>query len=186
MIKLRKDTIHDPIWRASQQSPDVAFTVHNMDDEIFRAWSRSSTNQPQLIHGDRLLRLRELIKKRPFATKAQIASWGITVRKEDEHYRVLEAIYARMRKRTAQRVKEDEDNAALWKLISGVEENKMNYGKSKERVEELKGQLKRLKDELEEDKEEVFEHEPERRGCLVPVRIGNTCSSKLNFILDEV
>ncbi|KAF8559866.1 hypothetical protein OG21DRAFT_1402064 [Imleria badia] len=174
----------DKAWRAMQPFPDVPFKISGLDLAIFKAWARTglcdSGQMTAVMHPDRLLNLRSLVRKRPLISSDELVEEG--------------AILDRKEKRSMGS-----------KSFSSVEVNQ-SANQRKEMAKEVQGTMEALKKRVEQmnvsDEEELEECQGgdkanqattevaaapmTRTSPLSGVKVGPSLSTKLNYIISEV
>jgi hypothetical protein len=88
----------DASWRETHDHEDVPYRVFNLDEDIFRAWTRTPSGNAcypysGMIHCDRLLRVRDEIVNRPLMMKEDLILHGKRVDQHEALVRI--AIQAR-------------------------------------------------------------------------------------------
>ncbi|KAF5390156.1 hypothetical protein D9757_002922 [Collybiopsis confluens] len=195
------------LWAEIQKHEDVPYQVSRIPDPILKAWSRLSglTADVDLMHPDRLIKLRQQVLQHPLSDEIKLCSVGNEVARTDLLRRRLYQTESRKgrkdrlisRKLSLTAVPKSTNDSV--KTRSSASGNSPSSDNIKEMQRELHAALARL-DALEAD------HDPsvaatsttattqssQINSILVhqsPVahsRIGKTLSSKLNFIIEEV
>lgn len=168
-----------------QPYPDVPFRISGLDPAILRAWTRTglcdSGQTTAIMHSDRLMDLRSLVRMKPLISKDELVEEG--------------AILDRNEKRSMGS-----------KSVSSVEA-KHSANQRKEMAKEVQGTIEALKKRIEQmdvsDEEELEEWQygnkviqvtpneapaapVTRSSPLSGVKVGPSLSTKLNYILSEV
>lgn len=194
------------LWKSIHAHEDIPYRVYNMPQMIFEAWTRTelklghtppeeltAVDSPAMVlmHPDRLAKLRKAILSEPLISTTQLAQWGNAIGSEDRQNRELYLENQKIRKKNRRRGK-DSDNPktkttldSVWKITSA--------GKMKEeRVLHLAQEKQKQKAFFEEDRTVLNSSTPDdalaakATSPLAGVRVGQSASSKLNFIIAEV
>ncbi|KAF9014155.1 hypothetical protein BDQ17DRAFT_1536631 [Cyathus striatus] len=189
---------NDPTWRAINTYEDVAYHVYNMNLNVFDTWSRvpstDSLDEEQgyvgLMHADRLLRLHDMIISHPLIKEDQLLIQGKVVRMDDviAKRKSLEEL---QKKKSRSKKGHNGGNGAL-----GEEDGRKSTMKvpSQEIMKKIQKELMASLEALErnENDEEADLPRTEKPSILVAssllarVRVRNSASSKLNYIINEV
>lgn len=170
----------DELWRAMQRYADVPFSVMGLEPDVFEAWTRGNlktrAREVNLMHPNRLIQLRNVVRERPLISKEALVDRGIRVNKEEpwEPSQTREAPHVDQVKKMAQEVREEiqvlKKKATLPRLV------------------ELSGST--IDSACEPSSKEPLYHasDPQQmeKSLLSGVRIGPSLSTKLNYILSEV
>ncbi|EIW84791.1 hypothetical protein CONPUDRAFT_116969 [Coniophora puteana RWD-64-598 SS2] len=178
---------NDKLWRAMQVHEDVPFRVSHLDPPIFAAWNRGKLGTThgaedlplRVMHANRLVQLRELVRRRPLITHGALVDEGLGVR-------ALEA--ARCEKKAAS-VQAVEKEDLMRRMVSEVDQ-------------EMEVLMKRADEEEEGVAEPGTVMSTALASPCAPTalalspllasspmrqtRVGGSLSTKLNFILQEV
>jgi SNF2 family DNA or RNA helicase len=151
------------------------------------------------MHGDALTHLRQVVEQRPLAKLAHLVAWGPLIQECDDFIVQDKALEERSKKQNKKRRKDAQSSA-----------KKLTKEASDMRSDQAREELERLR-----ERHEVFDVKLEALGApvlhrpraassaagkdtaperlrllkLSPVaeaRVGRSCSSKINFILEEV
>lgn len=204
----RRSAAADPLWRALQAHENVSYRVLGMDKKIFEAFTR--TPLPPLnpsitgfMHSDRLRALCDIVSARPLIRGGELILKGIEIAKDDEERRL--ALQESLSKRN-RRGKED----------SSSEKRKFSAHSVKptDKVKEVRAELQRALEKIAADQNDdrddqedgssaapvaashsISSHIPRSNvtssallasSPLTQIRIGNSVSTKLDYILNEV
>lgn len=168
-----------------QPHADVPFKVSGLDPAVFEAWTRTGlrdgTRTIDVMHPDRLVNLRSLVRKKPLISIDDLIKEG----------KILDTI----EKRT------------MAPETVGSREAKYGANQTREMAREVQGTIEVLKKHIEQmdvsDDEELEGHENQdrvnqvtsteeaavcmtRSSPLLGVKVGPSLSTKLNYILSEV
>lgn len=179
----------DPVWRTMMAHPYVAHRAYSVPAEVYNAWSifpltvaqlrdASPTSCPyHLLIPDRLKTLRNELVKRPLSQIPRIVEWGKAVSEADEARLELhtERMHVNRTLRRQMREKEQKEKAAVSPAVKA------------EHTAKLLAAQDRLK-AVFADEDQLAGGNPALLSTspLKGIRIGNSTSSKLNFILNEV
>lgn len=190
---------------------DVPYRVSNIPQPIFDAWTRmelksghssfvqTSLNSPRpvFMHPDRLYKIRKTLLDRPLASLEAIVKRGIDVDEEDREQRQLYLAHQSMLKKR----RRDKDNDRKVSSTMESATKTVASDKTEEARRELFVAQKRQRQKAPEvgvtlPAKPTFNftsHENEAMTAnlldaspLADVRVGQSASSKLNFILNEV
>lgn len=185
----------DPVWRNLMLHPYVPHRVYAMPEDVYAAWSLlpawvSHASDPHfpspayhLLIPDRLKALRNMLVRRPLASAARMVEWGHAVSDADSAR--LELSQERIsvnktlrRHRAAIRQKEQQQ----------TQRRNVNYAAKVERTARLLAAQDRLKALFSGEEGGQVAANPALLASspLAGVRVGNSTSSKLNYILNEV
>ena len=185
-----------------QAHEDVPYRVSYMKDDIYDAWTRTpgkepscNSNQTGFMHADRLLKLYDILKKKPLISQPALIELGHRVGVRDQAFR--RAYEESQRKRKGRK------NTKYNEELSASSQSKMadNFAKKasatdtlREMQQELDATLARLaRDEDDSQQNSTYSVQPQARlsnlaaaSPLATTRIGPSASSKLNYIINEV
>jgi len=171
-----------------------------MAPHIFDAWTRTnradyplrSTSLIGLVHVDRLIKIRDMILSRPLISEEHMIEWGRTIAEKDLSQRKLSRESTNSPKKKGKSDQKDIGNqskAAQW----------AKWGARAEKIQEIRQELARVLEKLQDfdgsdgssqsrpaaaiqsDRRHILSSSP-----LARVRVGSSCSTKLNYILNEV
>lgn len=189
-----------------QAHEDVPYRVSHMKDDIYDAWTRTpgkepscNSNQTGFMHADRLLKLYDILKKKPLISQPALIELGHRIGIRDQAFR---RAYEE-----SQRKKKGRKNTKHNEELSASSQSQMadNFAKKasatdtlKEMQQELDATLARLaRDEDDPEQNSTVDHNLIRpqvkllsnlaaASPLATTRIGPSASSKLNYIINEV
>lgn len=186
-----------------QKHEDTPYRVFNMPKPLLQSWNRSELylNEAEtVLHPDRLIKLRDAVTGRPRIAMERLVEWGISVDTEDRKYRQLLQLKEMSLKKTKRGKEKD-----LTSQGSAMES--FRKATAPETIREMQSELlkaQKMREDLTEDDDghimtDVHQpvpmstvNEDDSRIALlasspiVDVKIGQSASSKLNFILNEV
>ncbi|KAH7909861.1 P-loop containing nucleoside triphosphate hydrolase protein [Hygrophoropsis aurantiaca] len=86
-----RSAAEDKLWRAMQYHEDVPFQTSDMDSQVFEAWTRGQLMLPSrdlnLIHANRLVELRDQVRKRPLASTIFMVTQGNLINEQERRIR---------------------------------------------------------------------------------------------------
>ncbi|KAG7092981.1 hypothetical protein E1B28_009281 [Marasmius oreades] len=201
--------IQDRCWQRMQMHEDIPYHVRNMRDSIFKSWSRFNdiglSDKSRLVHPDRLIQLRDWAIKHPFTAEQILVDLGVQNELVDSRRRELYSLIERRASKhghgrnkvkhqpeTGVRLAQNENSQKAVdsaKIMAGGEA-------LEEMQKELQASLVRLAmieedDDISSDalaRANTQENSlPSRANPAVAgIHVGNSCSSKLNYIIKEV
>jgi hypothetical protein len=187
----------DRLWRSMMQShQDVPFRVYNMEKPIFEVWTRTPGSEPSIFNPptgfmqpDRLLKMRSHVFARPLISPAALIGCGRTVVEEESEQRHLYHESLKSPKKKSDRRSNNKDNTPQSKATQWAKS-----GGGAETLQEAKRELSAVMKERDgvsncppsTPRADVASLTLLRTSCLVRVRVGSSCSTKLNYILNEV
>ncbi|KAK0239544.1 SNF2 family N-terminal domain-containing protein [Armillaria nabsnona] len=184
----------DKTWKNIQDHVEVPYRLYDIPDGVFQRWTRIPGAQSQddsqgtfagLMHPDRLVTMRNTISQQPLITPGRMLELGAAIAERDHAKQILFAESTKkmdLRKRKASRLHEDAKKAA-------------SPEKLKEMKKELDAALSRLERLEKEDtvpldaSARTLPDVPSTLLSLSPfrrIRIKDSASSKLNYIINEV
>jgi hypothetical protein len=184
-----------------QTHEDVPYRVYNLEEHIFDAWTRTNgletmgfKSSTGFIHPDRLIKMRSQVLTRPLITPDAMVQCGYAIARQDHEDR---RPYQMLPKSPKKKSKSDQkahskETASHSKAVQWAKS-----GAGAEKIQEVRKELAAALRKLED----VPDHQsailpviktvhPNSRllssSLLSRVRIGSSCSTKLNYILNEV
>ncbi|KAH8828285.1 P-loop containing nucleoside triphosphate hydrolase protein [Flagelloscypha sp. PMI_526] len=189
----------DQAWREMQQHEDIPFRTRNLNiNNLFRHWSRiQSSPGEDLIHPDRILKLRNLIRKRPLIAWNDLLSLGEQTSKLDSLRRQL------YEQSISRKEKGRKSSSSTRKNRNDVKEQAGSLkARSADTLREMQSDLQNALKRWEEQDDgdagpgtfgaavvnQSVGYDSSQIGYnpLAKARIGRSASSKLNWILNEV
>ncbi|KAI0929045.1 hypothetical protein AcW2_004861 [Taiwanofungus camphoratus] len=211
LILMQQSIIHiksaasDGLWQALQAHANIFHRVYNMPSSIYQAWAPFSDHAlqvgPAFLNSERLQSIRSLIRKQPLTSQNHIIAWGRDVNDEERHRQTLHHSQLHMKKRS----KRDNSFSVNYK-----KQSVMNQSQSMEKLKEMQQEYIAVQKRLEAlFKDDNTGHDGEddinisgtvsgnsthalvsssllHLSPLANVHIGNSTSSKLDYILAEV
>lgn len=205
VISLRKSAASDGLWQALQAHANIFHRVYNMPSSIYQAWAPFPDHAlqvgPAFLNSERLQSIRSLIRKQPLTSQNHIIAWGRDVNDEEKHRQTLHHSQLHMKKRS----KRDKSFSVNYK-----KQSVMNQSQSMEKLKEMQQEYISVQKRLEAlFKDDNTGHDGEddinisgtvsgnsthalvsssllHLSPLANVHIGNSTSSKLDYILAEV
>ncbi|KAG9318758.1 P-loop containing nucleoside triphosphate hydrolase protein [Chiua virens] len=172
----------DKMWRVMQPYPDVPFEVTGLDPEVFQAWTRtvqcSSNRGVTVMHPDRLVNLRSLVRRNPQISTDRLVRKG-NLQEEGGRWIIDSDNRSREAKHHAKQSKE---------MAKQVQQS----------IELLKKHVEKMDTSDEEDEScqqvkvnrvkptEAVSASMLETSPLGGVKVGSSMSTKLNYILSEV
>ena len=189
-----------------QAHEDVPYRVSHMRDDIYQAWTRTpgsepscSSDQTGFMHADRLLKLYEILQKKPLISEPALIELGQRVTIRDQAFRRAYEESLRKRKGRKNTKHNEELSASSQSLMADNFAKKASATDTlREMQRELDATLARLaRDEDDLEPNSTVEHnsiQPQLKRLsnlaaaspLATTRIGPSASSKLNYIINEV
>lgn len=164
-----------------QPYPDIPFKVSGLDPAVAEAWTRtrlcSGRRMIDVMHPDRLVNLRSLVRKKPLISRDDLVDEGNVLDRNEKRVIASRSIRSREVKHSANRAKEvvkeiHETIEILKKRVEGMDASD---------DEELEDPQDGDRVNLGTEAARVT-----RSSHLSGVRVGPSLSVKLNFILSEV
>ena len=168
-----------------QPHSDVPFKVSGLDPDVFEAWTRAglwdSSRTIDVMHPDRLMDLRSLVRKKPLISRDKLVRKGTFLNWNEERERTMAS-----------------------KSKVGSHEARHSAKQTREMAKDVQGTIEALKKRMNVSDEEGIE---DRQGGgrvnqvtstevaaarvtpsspLSGVKVGPSLSTKLNYILSEV
>lgn len=203
-----RSALEDPLWKLMQVHEDVPYRVFLMKDDIYLAWTRTPGSEPSckseqtgFIHADRLLKLYDILKRKPLISQPALVELGHRVTIRDQAFRRAYDESQRKKKgRKNTKHNEDFNSSSQSQMADNFAKKASATDTLQEMQEELDATLARLaKDEDDTEQNSTVEHnsvQPQVRrpmlsnlaaaSPLATTRIGPSASSKLNYIINEV
>ncbi|KAF9556010.1 hypothetical protein CPC08DRAFT_711560 [Agrocybe pediades] len=200
-----REASDDLLWRSMQTHEDVPYRISHLDEELFKAWTRTPHNeldaaptQTGFLHADRLLKLYDMVSLKPLINQEKMIEWGHMVAFRDNvQRRAYEELQRKKNKR--QKKSKHEDPTHSSQMADDFAKKASALDTLKEMQQELDVTMKRLaREEEEEDNTSVVPStsqlgSPSKRPSmlissspLTKLRVGSSASSKLNYIINEV
>ncbi|EMD38224.1 hypothetical protein CERSUDRAFT_152945 [Gelatoporia subvermispora B] len=202
-IALVEDTASDIVWRRLQGRPFIYHRVRDMQQSAYEAWTSlgdaAMLSSECLLPSDRLAKFRNFLVAHPLASTQNIVATGHEVNYDDA---LLDARQHKTSK--GSKDKEDISNGSLKELEKLKSVPAGSTEKLREMQEALHLEKERLRLHVDEDVDidAVSDPKPHQTASEKPtvseslillsgqpsarVRLGNSTSSKLNHILNEV
>jgi len=186
-----------------QLHEDVPYRISHLNESIFNTWTRTPFREPDadstqtgFLHADRLLKMYDMVTKKPLIREEQMIEWGRLVIVQDNlQRRAYEESQRRKDKRHRKSRHEDKSHAS--QMANNFAKKASAMDTLKEMQLELDSTMKRLEKEDDDDNTSVLPStshgSPTKRPSiliasspLTKLRIGSSASSKLNYIINEV
>jgi hypothetical protein len=192
----------DEIWRHIQTHEDVPYRVFDLDQRVFDAWTRTpglepsaSTRQTGLVHADRLLKLYDMVVKKPLIKVDAMVEWGQTVAARDIVLRQTYEDSLRKKGKGRRKAKHD-DSTSSSQMADNFAKKASSADTLREMQKDLDATLGRLQADDDDDgmsANRSIVGSPTKRlsnlvasSPLAKVRIASSASTKLNYIINEV
>ena len=189
-----------------QAHEDVPYRVFHMKDDVYHAWTRipgpepsCNSDQTGFIHADRLLKLYDILQKKPLISQPALIELGHRVGIRDQAFRRAYDESLRKRKGRKNTKHNEEFNSSSQ---SQMAENFAKKASATETLREMQRELdaalaQLAKDEDDSEPNPAVDHnliQPQLNRLsnlaaaspLATTRIGPSASSKLNYIINEV
>ena len=202
-----RSALEDPLWKLMQAHEDVPYRVSHMNDDIYDAWTRTpgqepmcNSNQTGFMHADRLLKLYEILERKPLISQPALIELGHRVGVRDQAFRTAYEESQRKKKGRKNTKHNEERSISSQSQMADNFAKKASAGDTlREMQQELDATLARLdrdEDDFEQastaDRNPIQSPQAKRlsnlaaASPLATTRIGPSASSKLNYIIDEV
>lgn len=188
--------MEDPVWLALQNHYQVFHRVKEVDPLIYEAWCGFSelarTTSPTLfLSPSALVEMRKTVKERPLSSVAKISENGRAYVEREQAYREWLRLQDRKKKSARDRSESDKQSIAL-----DAAARKKAKDKKEEMKREMEAALARLNAAFSGDENaSATARDPSQRTVesamlslskAAPIRILNSTSTKLDYILHEV
>ncbi|KAH9950194.1 SNF2 family N-terminal domain-containing protein [Amylocystis lapponica] len=197
-----RSALNDPVWVALQGHPYIHHRVYHMPLSIVETWSRlpPNTSPAAFVDPERLGSLRAFIRKRPLSRQDNVISYGKEVAAEEKQRIAFNLAHIRPRKGKKHDKKDPKTSLKEFGAVRTTD----SAEKREEMRRELLAAQARLEAFLEDDNEDNHSGNHARQAVatsparytvatkllssspVANVRIGNSTSSKLDYILEEV
>lgn len=200
----------DALWCAVNQFAEMPYHVVDMPDELFCAWQRSGlpSTQPsggasqsqswRLLHGDRLIKMRDTMFQRPLATIEQLVGAGKTIEShetaslrrfsfstsagqnlrpetvDDQRHQTEQRMKQRNQRALAERRERDADRFAKEVHMAAQEDQEQGLDQDSSVNPDISQRWA-------PEKERILKSSP-----LAVVQIGTSASSKMDYILSQI
>ncbi|GBE90165.1 hypothetical protein SCP_1900140 [Sparassis crispa] len=192
----------DPIWRSLQAQPDVLHRISGMPKAIYEVCTvlpaSTFSSDVYLITSERLIDLRKFLYLQPLARTERIIEWAQHANEELQH----RIAFAQETMKVTKRARKPSSSKQQLMMLK--------QGESKEKKDEMHKEWEAVRAKLkalaEDDGYDRGNHMSSRNGVedhsltrrhgvrarflssspLAGMQIGNSTSSKLNYILNEV
>ncbi|KAI8982894.1 P-loop containing nucleoside triphosphate hydrolase protein [Trametes punicea] len=198
-----QSAVDDPVWRALQTQYHVFHRINKMPSLVYDAWSvlpqvAREACPIQLLPPDVLVQLRQSVTQRPLSSAAKIAEMGNAYRQQQEAYKEILRLQERSKKRSTRDRQAFDEGKPVSSPSKQVERTS-----AKEKMEEMKREMDaalarysaRYRSEDAENATLVQSNDLSQRmvassllrlSPVADVRIRNSTSTKLDYILNEV
>ena len=194
--------MEDPVWLGLQAHYHCFHRVINLNHKVFDGWSMlpdaaRQSSDPPLLPPMVLIKLRDFITRHPLTKVPEIVAMGQDVLKQEQRWKEFEALHNRLKKKSSKdkrehRLRDDSAKNSLGSLKREVMEKKLE----EVRLEYQAAATRLMASATGQEVAPVGRSEGRtlhtiassllRLSPLAAVRIGNSTSSKLDYILNEV
>ena len=194
--------MEDPIWLGLQAHYHCFHRVANLNRDIFNGWSMfpDATRQacdPPLLPPMALMKLRDFITRHPLKKVPDIVAMGQDVLEQEQRWKEFEALHNRLKKKSSKdkrerRLKDDSAKNSLGSLKREVMEKKLEEIRQEYQAATARltasatGQEVVTAGRSGGDTGHTVASSLLRLSPMAAVRIGNSTSSKLDYIVNEV
>lgn len=165
-----------------QPHSDVPFEVSGFDPDVFEAWTRTglwdSNRTIDVMHPDRLMDLRSLVRKKPLISREKLVKKGIFLNWNEARTTTSKSIDSHEARHSAKQTRE------MAKDVQGT----IEALKKRMDISDEEG----LEDHLDGDRVNQVTSTNVAAARVMPpsplsgVKVGPSLSTKLNYILSEV
>lgn len=177
--------------------PNVFNRVYNLPSPIYRAWSLlpprigqlKDSHSPDLYYfviPDRLKTLKSLLIKKPLSSVPRIIEYGEIVAEEERERYQFNISRAKVNKGLRNLKKRRDQHARVGSGKADMNATAAARTGSMAKMLEAQDKLKALLSEVDENSASHRSSNLHRSSPLAGVTIGNSTSSKLNYVLNEV
>ncbi|KAF8517568.1 SNF2 family N-terminal domain-containing protein [Hysterangium stoloniferum] len=167
-LRIQRDAANDELWKDAMRHEECHFVVRGLAPALQAAWFRINpqlfTCNPPLLDAERLCKLREIMISRPLISEESLITCGHRVSEED---RMIDEKFNEIRRvsKSRKKVTDKQEQILNRKLFNH------NAGEVKPAIILDSCHAKYRQDVI---------------STIPPVYIGNSVSSKLNYILRKV
>ncbi len=196
-----RSAMEDPIWLGLQAHYHCFHRVPNLNRDVFNGWSmfpdasRQVCNPP-LLPPMALMKMRDFTMQHPLTKVPEIVAMGQDVLDQERRWKEFETLHNRLKKRSTKDKRERrlKDNSAKNSLGSlkrevmekKLEEVRLEYQAAAARLTaSATGQELALVGRREDGGQRKVASSLLQLSPIVSVKIGNSTSSKLDYILNE-
>ncbi|KAL0946491.1 hypothetical protein HGRIS_012709 [Hohenbuehelia grisea] len=207
-----REAAEDHVWRQSQASEECPYKVVNLQRELFDAWSRmpsmhppAITHDPEIpstsdhsagyIHSDRLRKLRDAVLAHPLSSVERLVSAGQLVQDDDRTR--LAILNAKLAPSSKGKSRDSKHSKGISATMTSPSKNQLrqlqlNQASTLPTPDESWRNdtivVRRIMRPLTTDESPTVSDSTKflRDSPLGTSRIGNSASSKVNYIMNEV
>ncbi|KAI9068581.1 hypothetical protein FKP32DRAFT_1587558 [Trametes sanguinea] len=195
--------MNDPVWMAMQREFHIFHRVDKIPPQVYSAWSpfpelARDASPVALLSPMALHQLRQSVSEKPLSSVAKIAEMGKAYHEQEQAYKVILRLREQSKKRSAQdRHILDATRAAR------LPADQARGVSAKEKMEEMQREMEaalakysaQLNGRVQEGPSSLHSNDPSQRlvassllrlSPVAGVRIRNSTSTKLDYILNEV
>lgn len=168
-----------------QPHVDVPFKISGLDSAVFEAWTRTGlcdgSRAIDVMHPDRLMNLRLLVRKKPLISRDELVEEGNILDWNEKKNMASKSIGSRKAKHGANQMSETAQEVQRTIEILKKRAERMN-GSDEEELEDCQdgNRVNQV------TSTEVAAARVTRSSPLSGVKVGPSLSTKLNYILSEV
>ncbi|TFK30303.1 hypothetical protein FA15DRAFT_663708 [Coprinopsis marcescibilis] len=205
---------NDELWEAVQQHEDVLYRIYSMPQTVFDAWRRTPNVQlpddPSFmgyLHADRLVKMYHILLQKPLISELELVNMGHQIAHQDAMLRQAYQNSQRKHNKSGSSTSKKQSQVPGAETASShghsqIADSAVKKAGAKETLREMQTELGHsmalLEKAADDDSIESISSTPnpgEHRSklsklasasCLVPVRIGSSTSTELNYIIKEV
>ena len=194
--------MEDPIWLGLQAHYHCFHRVANLNRDVFDGWSMFPDSSrhlcdPPLLPPMALMKIRDFITQHPLKKVPDIVAMGEHVLEQERRWKEFEALHNRLKKKSSKDKRERRlrDNSAKNSLGSlkrevmekKLEEVRLEYQAATARLTaSATGQEAAPAGKNEDGAQRTVASRLLRLSPVAGIRIGNSTSSKLDYVLNEV
>ncbi|KAI0695860.1 SNF2 family N-terminal domain-containing protein [Cerioporus squamosus] len=193
-----RSALDDPIWMALQRHYHAFHRVERLPSQVYGAWSMFDQHAraictESLLPPMALLKLRDFIMTHPLRPLPGIIAMGHTVVDEERRWKELEELHARLKKKgSKERRPKDEATNSLGSLKRATAEQKLEELRREYHAAAARLSSADSGEEAAPVRQEDAASQRKvastllRLSPVAGVRVKNSTSSKLDYILNEV
>jgi hypothetical protein len=196
MLLFREIAARDPVWRALSRHMCIFNRVYDLPSPIYEAWSPLAPHIgqikdryiPDLFHcfmtSDHLKTLRKFILKKPLSSVPKIIMYGQTITEAELRAHEINAANQRKQKGAQKHIQRNRNILSTGGNLRG-RASAAAKAQALVQLAEVEARQKALENDGP-DSVIVPQNNLYRTSPIAGVEVGNTTSSKLNYILKEV
>lgn len=178
----RREALEDGLWTAVMRCDDNPFVVRGLSPALQTAWLKMDVHlfesQDAMLDPDRLCKLRDVLLRSPFVSEQALIEHGVEVAKEEAR---LGALYEDSQRRSKRKARHDEGG-----VTETLKVKKFNVVEQ-ELTQDLTAAIhQRGRRDGAGDGSVSLEPASSMIGNYSSITIGNSASSKVNYIIRKV